>query len=110
MRLANLRYRTLWGVLGLVYVVTLMGLVAAAPAQGLPPNPDILSGTVFLDGNPAPGGLVILACVEDDECEPEYRGQTVITGAAGRYIALVVQQPANSDIGKKVSFFILNAV
>ena len=97
----------------LLYGVVLLSLLGATSHQGLP-NPAIFQGTATVDGQPAPEGTLLLACVANEECAPDHSdpdlnraGDTV--RANGRFIALTATGTDHSQIGTAtVHFFLIN--
>ena len=97
----------------LLYGAVLLALLGATPYQGLP-NPAIFQGTATVDGQPAPEGTLLVACVANRECAPDHSnpalaraGDTV--NAEGRFIALTAQGTDHSQIGTAtVYFFLIN--
>ena len=98
-----MRGRIFLAVVVFVYGIALIGLVAATPAQQVPPlHPDIFTGTATLDGVPLPEGSVIVACVGDDtECSPY-----TIKGDIGSFA--VSAQGLSTQLGDTVTFYIVN--
>ena len=98
----------------LIYGAVLLALVAAAPHQGIPPSPVIFTGTATADGQPAPEGTLLVACVDNLVCAPDHSdpdflrdGDTV--GAGGRFVALIAQGVTESQRGRAtVHFFLIN--
>ena len=108
-----MRGRIIRGVALLLYGAVLLALLGATPHQGLP-NPAIFQGSVTIDGEPAPEGTLIVACVANKECGPDHAdpafqrvGDTV--NATGRLIALTAQGTDHAQIGNAtVYFFLIN--
>ena len=98
----------------LIYGAVLLALVAAVPHQGIPPSPVIFTGTATADGQPAPEGTLLVACVDNLVCGPDHSdpdflrdGDTV--GAGGRFVALIAQGVTESQRGRAtVHFFLIN--
>ena len=113
-RRSGLRGRIFQVVTLLIYGAVLLALVAAAPHQGIPPSPVIFTGTATADGQPAPEGTLLVACVDNLVCGPDHSdpdflrdGDTV--GAGGRFVALIAQGVTESQRGRAtVHFFLIN--
>ena len=98
----------------LIYGAVLVALLAAAPHQGIPPSPVIFTGTATADGQPAPEGTLLVACVDNLVCGPDHSdpdflrdGDTI--GAGGRFVALIAQGVTESQRGRAtVHFFLIN--
>ena len=80
--------------------------LGAVPNQGRPPLPIIYSGTVFIQGEEAPEGLAVVACVTD--CTEGWQGDAQMTRPGGRYIGLVVGPPSAEDVGEEITLWIVN--
>ena len=97
-----------------MYGAVLVALLAATPHQGIPPSPAIYTGAATVNGEPAPEGTVLVACVENQVCAPDHEdpnlrrdGDTV--GANGRFSALIAQGASESQRGRAtVHFFLIN--
>ena len=85
-------------------------LLGAAPAQReRPPQPffpDFISGSVTLQGQPAPAGTVLVACIDD--CDSVYQSEPKTIGANGRYELLVLAPEDEVTIGRDVYFYLVN--
>ncbi len=98
----------------LVYGVLLLALLAATPFQGIPPSPAIYTGIATVNGEPAPEGTVLVACVENLVCAPDhanadYRRDGDTVGADGKFSALIAQGVSESQRGRAtVHFFIIS--
>ena len=107
-----MRGRIFQAVTLLIYGAVLFALVAAAPHQGIPPSPVIFTGTATADGQPAPEGTLLVACVDNLVCSPDHSdpdflrdGDTV--GAGGRFVALIAQGVTESQRGRATVHFFL---
>ena len=94
----------------LMSTVVAMAVLGARSEQGAPP-PLGYFGTVFLQGQPAPEGLLLVACVMN--CNTGWEGseefgEAVRTRADGGYSALIVGPPNDSFIGEDITFWIVN--
>ena len=87
-------------------VVALLVLGAGPLQQDRPPFPITYKGNVTIQGQPAPAGLPVLACVIS--CVA-YESDTVLTDATGRYQVLVVGPPDVSFLEDEITFWIVNA-
>ena len=65
------------------------------------PMPIVYSGTVTINGSPAPDGLELFAIIGD------YTSETIIT-KGGQYAGLAVGPPDKSYIGDKITFHIVS--
>ena len=98
----------------LVYSVVLLALLAATPFQGIPPSPAIFTGVAMVDGEPAPEGTVLVACVDNLVCAPdhpnaEFRRDGDTVGLDGKFWALIAQGVSETQRGRAtVHFFIIS--
>ena len=96
----------------LVYGAILLALLGATPAQGIPPSPAIYTGTATVDGQPAPEGTVLVACVDNLVCGPDnptHRASADTVGAGGKFFALTAQGTDRIQRGRAtVHFFMIN--
>ena len=85
-------------------------LLGASPAQReRPPQPffpDFISGSVSLQGQPAPAGTVLVACIDD--CDSVYQSEPKTIGANGRYELLELAPEDEATIGRDVYFYLVN--
>ncbi len=108
-----MRIRFILPVALLLYGAVLLALLGATPYQGLP-NPAIFQGKATVDGQPAPEGTLLVACVANLECAPGHPGLGLdragdTVNAEGRFIALTAQGTDHSQIGTAtVYFFLIN--
>ena len=88
-----------------------MCLIAAAAtlagASQQPVAPNFYSGRVTIQGQPAPEGLSLVACVVSCE-QPGWESNPVTTGTGGKYIALTIA-PGAELVGKEVTFWLVNS-
>ncbi len=107
--------RTAWPVAAMVAILTLVTALAM-PSQGLaqeiddkrPSQPlfhDFYSGSVTVQGSPAPEGTQLIACV--DTCE-SYRSAPVAVAAGGVFKGLILAPKDRRMIGRSVTFHIVN--
>ena len=92
--------------------ILLLAMVAANPGQSgedlRPSQPllqDYYSGTVTIQGAPAPEGTQLVACV--DSCDT-YMSTPVSVGAEGAYTGLTIAPTDTRMIGRDVNFHIVN--
>ena len=85
-------------------VVAMLVLGAAPSQQDRPPFPITYKGNVSIQGQPAPAGLSVLACVIS--CSG-YESDPVLTDAPGRYQVLVVGPPDVSYLDAEITFWIV---
>ncbi len=91
-------------------VVITIAALGAVPQQGeRPPQPffqDFYSGTVTLQGAPAPAGTKLIACVLD--CVTGFESKPAELQAGGSYEFLEVNPSDEALIGLPVSFYLVN--
>ena len=114
----KLSRRTFWVVVTAVAAVGLtVGLVFAVqtsnsvPAQDPPPPPVVYSGTISIEGEPAPEGLLLAACVRGCDSgwqSSEDKGEAVRTGEDGTYEGLIVAPPDDSFVGEETTFWMVS--
>ena len=75
------------------------------PPVAFPPLPIIYDGKVSIQGQEAPEGLSLFACVQG--CA-SYRSDQVTIGPGGEYRVLVVGPPNESFLNKEITFWIEN--
>ena len=104
--------RSKWAVGPLATMAALMmlALVAATPAQEdkRPLQPllqDYYSGTVTVQGAPAPEGTQLVACVDD--CGT-YQSAAVTIGPGGAFTGMILAPTDRRMIGREVTFHIVN--
>ena len=114
-----MRARLIQAVALLVYGAVLLSLLAAKPYQGVGilPFPDIFTGSATVNGEPAPEGSQLVACVDNQECGPEHENpllQTAegdgIVGANGSFTLLTAQGTEEVQRTNRVTihFFLVN--
>ena len=85
-------------------------LLGASPAQReRPPQPffpDFISGSVTLQGQLAPAGTVLVACIDD--CGSVYESEPHAIGVGGRYELLTLAPEDETTIGRDVYFYLVN--
>ena len=97
-----------------IYGVVLLTLLAAVPHQGIPPSPAIYTGTATVNGEPAPEGTELVACVDNQVCapdhdDPKFRQDSDRVGVSGRFSVLIAQGVSESQRGRAtVHFFLIN--
>ena len=102
----------------ILYGVVLLALLGATASQGsIPPLPDIFAGTASVDGQPAPEGAQLVACVDNLVCGPEQEDPRYLTSpgdgivaANGSFPILTAQGETESQRsqGATIHFFLLN--
>ena len=90
---------------GLVWAALAMAMIGAAAAQEIPSFPVSYSGNVTIEGEPAPGGLSLVACVLD--CDTGWQSEAVTTRADGSYFRLLVS-PGNDLVNRTITFWLVN--
>ncbi len=84
--------------------------LGAVPQQGeRPPQPffqDFYSGSVTLQGAPAPAGAKLIACVLD--CVTGFESKSIELQSGGKYQLLEVNPSEEALIGLNVSFYLVN--
>ena len=104
---------TKWAVMPLAILAAMLMLaaIAAAPGQDQGKRPlgpllqDYYSGTVTVQGTPAPAGTQLIACV--DSCAT-YHTAAVSIGESGVYTGLTLEPTDYRMIGRDVTFHIVN--
>ena len=104
--------RSKWVVWPVAAMMLMLALVAAMPAQQIedkrPAQPllhDYYSGTVTVQGSPAPAGTQLIACV--DSCDT-YSSVAVSVGDSGAFTGLILSPTDRRMIGRDVTFHIVN--
>ena len=91
----------------LVVALTLLG---TSPNQAeRPPQPffqDFFSGSVLLQGSPAPGGSLLIACI--DACESGFESVPYRLKADGSFDQLEVNPESEDFIGHLITFYLIN--
>ena len=82
-----------------------LGIMGAAAAQEIPSFPVSYSGNVTLQGQQAPEGLTLVACVQD--CAAGWESVPVKTRSDGSYFRLLVA-PGSKLVKKTITFWIVN--
>lgn len=91
----------------------LMGLatLAAGPSQeGVPPQPfgaNFFSGTVSVEGSPAPEGIQLVGCVDD--CGAVFQSDLVSVNPGGGYSFLLVNPADEGLVGRTITYHLVNA-
>lgn len=92
------------------FAVMAIATVGAVPQQGeRPPQPffqDFFSGSVTLQGAPAPAGTKLIACVLS--CETGFESDAVELLPGGTYELLEVNPSDEALIGLPVNFYLFN--
>ncbi len=88
----------------------LVVFVGASPKQvERPPQPffqDFISGTVMIQGTPAPAGTQLIACIGD--CDTGFRTKTKTISEGGGFELLEVNPSDEKLIGHEISFHLVN--
>ncbi len=84
--------------------------LGAGPNQAeRPPQPffqDFFSGTVLLQGSPAPEGTLLVACI--DSCEGAFESDPYFLKADGAFDQLEVNPASENLIGHPITFYLVN--
>lgn len=92
------------------FAVMAIATVGAVPQQGeRPPQPffqDFYSGTVTLQGAPAPADTKLIGCVLD--CVTGFESKSVELQAGGTYALLEINPSDEALIGLPVHFYLVN--
>jgi hypothetical protein len=97
--------------ISLLTAVAALTLLGAGPAQeggGVPPQPffaDYFSGTVYLQSEPAPAGIQVVACVDDCSL---FQSEPRLVGPSGRFDLLAVNPEDRRLKGRDITFYIVN--
>ena len=95
----------------------MLSLLGATPYQGLPPFPDVFTGSVTVNGEPAPEGTQVVACVDNLVCAPDHADRQFqtqvgdgIVGMGGSLSILTAQGVSENQRTNKVTihFFLIN--
>ena len=95
----------------LAYIIGTLSILGAASGQAdFPPFPVNYSGDILIQGEPAPEGLLVLACVAG--CETgwegsENLGESVRTQSDGSYEGVLVFPPSEDFFDEEITFWIV---
>jgi len=93
-----------------VLLLAAFSLLGAGPNQAeRPPQPffqDFFSGTVLLQGSPAPEGTLLIACI--DGCEGSFESAPYSLNADGVFDQLEVNPVSEDLIGHPITFYLVN--
>ena len=93
-----------------VLLLAAFSLLGAGPNQAeRPPQPffqDFFSGTVLLQGSPAPEGTLLIACI--DGCEGSFESAPYSLNADGVFDQLEVNPVSEDLIGHPITFYLIN--
>ena len=93
-----------------VLLLAAFSLLGAGPNQAeRPPQPffqDFFSGTVLLQGSPAPEGTLLMACI--DGCEGSFESAPYSLKADGVFDQLEVNPVSEDLIGHPITFYLVN--
>jgi len=85
-------------------------MLGAGPRQGgVPPQPFgavFFSGAVLVQGEPAPAGASLVACIDD--CAKVFESQPEQLEEGGQYKMLVVNPSDRDLVGRPVAFYLVN--
>jgi len=93
-----------------VLLLAAFSLLGAGPNQAeRPPQPffqDFFSGTVLLQGSPAPEGTLLIACI--DGCEGSFESAPYSLKPDGVFDQLEVKPVSEDLIGHPITFYLVN--
>ena len=96
--------------LSLVFCVVAFALTGAGPNQvERPPQPffqDFISGIVTVEGEPAPAGTQLIACIDD--CDNVFQSKPKTLAEGGEFELLEVNPSDENLIGNVISFYLVN--
>ena len=91
-------------------VMTSLVTLGASPKQGgLPPQPffpDTVSGSVILQGKPAPAGAKLVACIGD--CGAVFESAPMLLSHDGSFSGLKVDPEDQRLVGHQIGFYLIN--
>ena len=87
-------------------VLVLLLLALAAPASAIPALPAEFSGTVTINGDPAPAGTVITARIGDRDCGSLALAVAGAFGGEGLYDERLVVKGEGTDAGETITFLV----
>jgi hypothetical protein len=88
------------------FLVVLLLLALAAPASAIPALPAEFSGTVTINGDPAPAGTVITARIGDRDCSSLTLAVAGAFGGEGLYDERLVVKGEETDAGETITFLV----
>lgn len=87
-----------------------LATLGAGPSQeGVPPQPygaNFFSGTVSVEGSPAPEGTQLIGCVDD--CGAVFQSDPVTVNPGGGYSFLLVNPGDEALVGRTVTYHLVN--
>ncbi len=86
--------------------VLLLLLALAAPASAFPLLPAEFSGTVTIDGSPAPAGTVIIARIDGRDCGSLALAAAGVFGGEELHDTRLIVNGEDGDAGKTITFFV----
>jgi len=89
-----------------VIVLLLLLLALAAPTSAVPALPAEFSGTVTIDGSPAPAGAVITARIDDRDCGSLSLTTAGAFGGDDVFDTRLVVSGEEGDAGKSIAFLV----
>ena len=81
-------------------------LALTAPASAIPALPAEFSGSVTIDGNPAPAGTVITARIGDRDCGSLTLTTAGVFGGDSTFDTRLLVSGEDGDAGKTITFFV----
>lgn len=91
-------------------VVVAFSILGAVPNQiERPPQPffqDFFSGSVTVQGSPAPAGTLLIACIDD--CDAVFESEPYILNANGSFDQLEVNPKSENLVGHTITFYLVN--
>ena len=96
-------------VLAVLVFTSLMTLGSGPRQGGLPPQPffaDSVSGSVTLQGKPAPPGAKLVACIDD--CGSVFESAPILLSNDGSFLGLKVDPKDQRLVGHQIGFYLMN--
>lgn len=96
-------------VLAVLVFTSLMTLGSGPRQGGLPPQPffaDSVSGSVTLQGKPAPPGAKLVACIDD--CGSVFESAPILLSNDGSFLGLKVDSKDQRLVGHQIGFYLMN--
>jgi len=93
-----------------IFLLATFSVLGAGPNQAeRPPQPffqDFFSGTVLLQGSPAPEGTLLIACI--DSCEGSFESAPYSLKTGGAFDQLEVNPVSEQLVGHPITFYLVN--
>ena len=87
-----------------------VSVIGAGPGQiERPPQPffqDFFSGSVTVQGSPAPAGTLLIACIDD--CQDVFESEPYSLKADGTFDQLEVNPKSEDLVGHTITFYLVN--